>query len=125
MKQQRWIVLAVGGMAAAALALGSCNSDPLAGCTSYGLDIVPSFNLFVAVGDSTRVFAQVTSDCPSIRNRVDFAVKSPALATVRATSDTTAVLLGVAQGTTMLYVTPRDYKQGRDSVDLLVIGPNP
>ena len=125
MKHVTPIVLAAAALAGAALALASCNSDPLAGCTQVNVDIIPSFNLFVAVGDSANVFTQVTSDCAAIRNRVDFSVKSPALATVRATSDSTATLYGVAQGTTLLYVTPRDYKPGRDSVELLVIGPNP
>jgi len=126
MKHRTLIVLAAAALAGSALALASCNtSDPLAACTSYGLDIVPSFGLFVAVGDSAAVFAEVTADCSAIHNRVDFSVKSPSLATVTATSDTTAMLHGVAQGTTMLYVTPRDYKQGRDSVQLLVIARNP
>ena len=125
MKQRTLIVIVAAALAASALALGSCSSDPLKGCTFAHLDIEPPFGLFVAVGDSTVVSAQVTSDCSAISNAVDFSLKSPALATLRATTPTAAVLRGVAVGTTMLYATPRDYPQNRDSVDLRVIGPNP
>lgn len=125
MMQRTPIVAVAAALAASALALGSCSSDPLKGCSFAHLDIYPPFGLFVAVGDSTTVSAQVTSDCSAIGNAVDFSLKSPALATVRATSPTAALLRGVAVGTTMLYVTPRDYPQNRDSVELQVIGPNP
>ncbi len=118
-------LLVIGGsVAAAALVLPSCNSDPLKGCTFAHIEIDPSY-AFVAVGDSTRVSAQVTSDCSAVGPAVDFSVKSTALATVHATSPTTAVLQGVAVGKTVLYATPRDYPSNRDSVGVQVIAPNP
>ncbi len=122
------IALVAAATAAAAgvgLTLASCNSDKLAGCSFAAVTTdAPSF-IYLAMQDSVILRAITVADCEQVGRAVKFTVGHPALATVRTVSDTTAWFIGKAQGETMIYLTPRDYPQNRDSISLTVIAPNP
>ncbi len=125
-KRPALIIVAAAATIGAACYLGSCNSDKLAGCTLAALDVRPADGfVFVAVGDSASVYAATISDCPAVGRAVTFSLSSNAFATVRAASDTVAILRGLAVGETTLRIVPRDYPQNRDSLTVEVIGPNP
>lgn len=118
-------IAAVAALTGAALGFTGCNSDKLAGCSFAAVDYGLNNTVAVAQGDSIRVYAATVADCPQIGRAVNFTIANPSLATVHAFSDTTAMLIGKAQGDTKLYLTPRDYPQNRDSIWVTIIGPNP
>jgi len=119
------IAATTAAAAGVGLALTSCNSSELAGCSLAALDFGGLSYFQLAVNDSATIRAVTISDCTKIGRAVTFSLRNPSLASIRVLSDTTIMLHGVAVGETQLIMQPRDYPQNRDSVTLMVIGENP
>jgi hypothetical protein len=87
-------------LAASVLASGSCAEFPDGpGECIFAYDVVAQSASPLAIGDSMNVTARRHSGCNG-RLPVTWIVDTPAFARVRSTGDSTAVVTGVAAGTT-------------------------
>ena len=91
-----------------ALGAGAC-SNPLANCGLLLVQVFPQDSLALAVGDSAFMSGQVISGCPDkVGPKLDFATLNPAIASIRAVSDTSAWVKGLSAGQTAAVATSRD-----------------
>lgn len=96
---KRWLLLV------SLLTAGSCVEFPEGPneCI-FAYNVIPQRSIPLAVGDSMNVTAQRLPGCGG-KLPVTWTVDSPGLARARSTGDSTAVVIGVAPGTTSVTVS--------------------
>ncbi len=111
-------LLRAAALAVALLAVGATAcSSPLGGCGVVAVVTTPVDSLVITAGDSAAMSAQTISSCPAtIGPAVTFASNSTAVATVRATSDTTAMVTGIRPGRSIIVAQSRDRTNIRSGI---------